>query len=150
MEISTDLIKKLRKQTKAGLMDVSKALQESNGDLEKAKKWLIKQGLSKAAKKADRKTSDGLVESYIHNGGKVGSMVKLACETDFVAKTEDFQKLAREIAMQIASMNPKDVKELLAQAYIRDSKKTIEDLVKEAIAKLGENIQIIEFKRMEI
>ncbi|NMC35799.1 translation elongation factor Ts [Candidatus Beckwithbacteria bacterium] len=150
MSISVDQIKKLRAQTKAGVMEVRQALTESNGDIAKAKDWLRKKGLDKAAKKADRETGDGLVTAYIHAGGQIGALVKLGCETDFVAKTSEFQTLASEIAMQIASMEPKDVKQLLAQSYIRDSKKTIDDLIKEAIAKLGENIQIIEFKRLAI
>jgi elongation factor Ts len=110
----------------------------------------LKKGLSKAAKKSDRETGDGLVSTYIHAGGKIGAMVELACETDFVAKTEDFEQLAREIAMQIASMKPEKVEDLLAQSYIRDPKKTIEELVKETIAKVGENIKIKRFCRMEI
>lgn len=150
MNISIDQIKKLRADTKAGVMEVKKALEEAKGDMEKAKKWLIEQGLSKAAKKADRETGDGLIISYIHNGGKVGAIVKLGCETDFVANTEEFQTLGKEIAMQIASMNPESIDDLLVQAYIRDPKQSINDLIKSAIAKIGENIVVLEMKRMEI
>lgn len=148
--ISTDLIKKLRKETRAGLMDVRKALEETKGDYDKAKTWLKEQGILKAAKKGDRETGDGIIFSYIHNGGKVGAMVQLSCETDFVAKTDDFAALAKEVAMQIASMDPKDVEDLLKQAYIRNPKQTVEDLIKETITKVGENIQIAKFSRMEI
>jgi len=150
MNISIDQIKKLRADTKAGVMEVKKALEEAKGDMDKAKKWLIEQGLSKAAKKADRETGDGLIISYIHNGGKVGAIVKLGCETDFVANTEEFQTLGKEIAMQIASMNPESIDDLLVQAYIRDPKQSINDLIKSAIAKIGENIVVLEMKRMEI
>jgi len=147
--ISMDQIKKLRLETKAGVMEVKKALEESKGDMEKAKKWLIEQGLAKAAKKADRETGEGLVYAYVH-GGKIGAMVKVGCETDFVAKTEEFVSLCKEIAMQVASMNPQTIDELLNQAYIRDPKQTIGDLVKAAIAKIGENIVVLEMKRMVI
>ncbi len=149
MTISIDQVKKLRAETKAGVMEVRKALEQSKGDMKKAKKWLIEQGLSKAAKKADRETGDGLIAAYIHNG-QIGALVKVGCETDFVAKTEEFQTLCKEIAMQVASMNPESIEELLAQAYIRDSKQTINDLIKSAIAKIGENIVVLEIKRMEI
>jgi len=148
--MNVDQIKKLRSETKAGVMEVKKALEESKGDMEKAKIWLIEQGLSKAAKKADRETGEGLIVAYIHNTGKVGAMIKLGCETDFVAKTEDFQTLGREIGMQAASMNPQTIEDLLKQDYIRDGSKTIDTLIKEAIAKIGENIVVLEMKRMEI
>jgi len=148
--MNVDQIKKLRSETKAGVMEVKKALEESKGDMEKAKKWLIEQGLSKAAKKADRETGEGLIVAYIHNTGKVGAIVKLGCETDFVAKTEDFQTLGREVGMQVASMNPQTIEDLLKQDYIRDGSKTIDALIKEAIAKIGENIVVLEMKRMEI
>ncbi|MGI5827950.1 MAG: translation elongation factor Ts [Patescibacteria group bacterium] len=150
MKVTIDQIKKLRIETRAGVMEVRQALTESNSDMEKAKEWLRQKGLDKAAKKSDRETGDGLVEAYVHTGGKVGALVKLTCETDFVARTEEFQKLAREIAMQVASMNPENVEELFKQTYIRDAKRTIEDLVKEAIAKLGENIKVDSFTRLAI
>lgn len=149
MKIDLKMIKQLREETKAGIVEVKKALTESDGDMKKAKEWLVKRGLDKAAKKADRETGDGWIGNYVH-GGKVAALVKLSCETDFVAKTDEFQALAREIAMQVASMNPENIEELLKMSYIRDSKKTIEDLVKEGIAKMGENIQVTEFSRMAI
>lgn len=148
--ISADLIKQLREKTAAGVMDSKKALEEANGDLVRAEEILRKQGLEKAEKKAGRETGEGLVEAYIHQTGKVGSMVEVLCETDFVARTEDFKALAHEIAMQVASMEPKNVDGLLKQEYIRDPKRTISDLVKETIAKLGENIVVKRFERFEL
>jgi elongation factor Ts len=118
--------------------------------MKKAEEILRKKGFEKAAKKSDRETGQGLVESYVHQTGKVGVLVSVLCETDFVARTDEFKHLAHEVAMQIAAMNPKDVDALLKQEYIRDGSKTINDLVTEAIAKLGENIKISEFKRSEI
>lgn len=143
-------IKKLRSETGVGVMDARKALQESGGNLAKAREWLSKHAVAKAAKKADRETSDGSIFSYIHQTGKVASLVKLGCETDFVARTEDFQWLGKEIAMQVASMDPKTSEELLAQEWIRDTKKTIKQLIEEHVAKLGENIKIVEIMRMTL
>lgn len=148
--ISTDLIKELREKTAAGVMDCRKALEESKGDIEKAAEILRKKGLEKAEKKADRVTGQGLVESYIHATGKIGALVEVQCETDFVARTEDFKILTHELAMQVASMNPRDVSDLLKQEYIRDGSKTISDLIKETIAKLGENIVVKKFARIEL
>ena len=108
-EITTQMIKELREKTGAGIVDCKKALQEANGDMEKAVEILRKKGAAKAAKKADRATAEGIVISYIHAGGKVGALVELNCETDFVARTEDFKTLAREIAMQVAAMSPEYV-----------------------------------------
>lgn len=150
MAVDVKLIKQLREETGAGIADCRVALEESNGDYKKAIDWLKKHGIEKASKKQDRQTSEGLVESYIHQNGKVGSLVTILCETDFVARTEDFKNLAHEVAMQVAAMNPKDVDTLLKQEYIRDGSITISDLVKQVIAKLGENIVIKEIKRFEI
>lgn len=130
-------------------MDCKKALEESSNDLEKAKEQLFKLGLEKAAKKADREIKAGLVEAYVHATGQVATLVALGCETDFVARTDDFKSLAREVAMQIAAMKPKDVEELLSQAYIRDASKTVKDLVVALSAKVGENIIIKDFKILE-
>ena len=107
-------------------------------------------GAEIASKKKDRATGQGLVETYIHSGGKVGAMVEVNCETDFVGKTDEFKNLTHEVAMQIAAMDPKDVEELLKQEYIRDSSKTIDDLIKEVIAKVGENIVVKRFIRFEL
>jgi len=158
-------VKELRDKTGAGIMDSKRALEESEGDIAQAESILNAKGLASAAKKADRSTSEGLVVSYIHTGGRVGSMVELNCETDFVARTDDFVTLGRNIAMQVAAMNPiyldrasvpedvEDVKDeelLIEQEYIRDSSMKITDLVKESIGKLGENIRIRRFSRFEL
>lgn len=148
--LAIDQIKKLREETGAAVLDCRRALEENQGDLKKAVAWLRKRGIEKAEKKADRETSQGLVEAYIHATGKVGAMVELLCETDFVARNEEFKNLARELAMQVAAMNPKNVAELLKQEYIRDNAKTVGDLIKEAITKLGENIVVGRFERLEV
>ena len=150
MNISAQQIKDLREKTQAGFADCKNALEEAEGDMKKAEEILRKKGFEKAAKKSDRETGQGLVESYVHQTGKVGVLVSILCETDFVARTDEFKSLAHEVAMQIASMNPKDIASLLKQEYIRDGSKTINDLVTETIAKLGENIQIGDFKRSAI
>jgi len=148
--VDLKLLKKLREETAASVADCRRALEESKGDYEKALSWLKKRSAEIAAKKQGRQTGEGLVEAYIHQGGKVGALVELLCETDFVAKTDEFKHLAKEVAMQIAAMDPKDVEELLKQEYIRDSSQTIEHLIKSAIGKLGENITIKRFTRFEI
>jgi len=150
MKATAQDIKKLREMTSAGFADCKSALEESNGDLKKAEELLKKKGIAKAAKKGDRATGSGLVETYVHLNGKIGVVLSVLCETDFVARTDEFKHLAHEIAMQIAAMNPENNEELLKQEYIRDGNKTIKDLVKENIAKLGENIQIGEFSRISI
>lgn len=144
------LIKQLREETQASISDIKMALDESNQDPKKAMEWLKKRGLEKAEKKEGRETNQGLVEAYIHQNGKVGVLVEILCETDFVARTEEFKKLAHEVAMQIAAMDPKDVNALLKQEYIRDGSQTIEQLVKGVIGKLGENIKVKSFSRIEI
>ena len=149
MAVDVSLIKKLREKTGAGVADCREALEESKNDLKKAEEILTKKGFEKAAKKSDRETKAGLVESYVHQG-RVGAMVELLCETDFVARTDEFKALAQEVAMQVASMNPKDSATLLKQEYIRDPQKTIADLVKEVIAKLGENITVGRISRFEL
>lgn len=142
-------IKKLREQTGAGIADCKEALNESKGDMEKAKQALKKKGLDKASKKSDKEVRAGVVEVYSHSG-KVGVLVELLCETDFVGRTDDFKNLSHELALQIASMNPSSVEELLAQEYIRDNTMTIDQLVKGISAKLGENIQIGRFERIAL
>ena len=165
MPVTAAQVKELRDKTGAGIMDSKRALEESAGDIAKAESILNAKGLASAAKKSDRSTSEGLVVSYIHTGGRVGSMVELNCETDFVARTDEFGILGRNIAMQVAAMNPiyldrasipedvEDVKDeelLNEQEYIRDSSMKITDLVKESIGKLGENIRIRRFSRFEL
>lgn len=149
-KIDAKTIKKLREETGAGILDTKEALEDANNNYEEAKEALLKKGLAKADKKADREAADGLVHSYIHAGGKVGSLVLIACETDFVAKTDDFKKLCHEVALQVATEEYSDVDELLGSEYIKDTSKTIEDLVKGTIAKLGENIQIKNFVRLSV
>ena|SRR3989344_3326765 len=144
------LLKKLREETAASIADCRRALDESNNDYKKALEWIKKHGVEKAAKKEGRETGQGIVTSYIHAGGRVGVLLELACETDFVAKTADFQNLAKEVSMQVAAMNPKDVDALLKQEYIRDPKLTISDVVKGVIATLGENIKVKKFQRFEV
>lgn len=149
MNISLDLLKKLREETSAGVSDCRAALEDAGGDFEKAKKLLEARGIEKAAKKEGKETSQGRVEAYVHNG-KVGVLVEIRCETDFVARTDDFKFLAHELALQIAAMSPKDVVALLASAYIRNASLTVGELIKTTIAKVGENITVARFSRMEL
>jgi elongation factor Ts len=149
MAITTEEIKSLRDETGVSIMQCKKALEEANGDMSKAKDVLKQKGLDKAASKSDREVNAGIVETYSH-GGRIGVLVEILCETDFVAKTEDFKALAHDVAMQIASMNPESKEDLLKQEYIKDGSQTIEDLVKAAVAKLGENIQIGNYSRIEL
>lgn len=144
------LLKKLRTETSASIADCRMALEETENDYKKALEWLKKRGLEKAEKKSDRATEQGLIESYIHAGGKVGVLVEMLCETDFVARTDDFKGLAKEIAMQIAAMNPESVEALMKQEYIRDGSQSIDLLVKAVIGKLGENITVKRFQRFAI
>ena len=194
MGVSVDDIKKLRELTGVGLTDAKKALVETDGDFDKALEAMRKKGLTKAEKKGDREAREGLIEGYVHSG-RIGVVVEVNCETDFVARLDDFKKLAHEIAMQIAAMSPKYVSEadipaeemervkaelmasealaskpeemrekivegqlkkhfveqvLMSQAYILDDSKTVEQHIKEAIAKLGENIVVRQFRRIEL
>lgn len=145
-----ELLKKLRNELGVSLADCRKALEETENNYERAKEWLKAHGLEKAAKKSDRETTQGLINSYIHQNGRVGVLVEILCETDFVARTQDFKNLTHELGMQIAAMKPKTVADLLKQEYIRDSSMTIEKLVKSVIAKLGENITVKKFQRFEV
>jgi len=192
-EISAKLVKELREKTGAGMMDCKKALKESGGDLEKATEWLRQKGISSAAKKEGRVAAEGLVHSYIHTGGRVGVLVEINCETDFVARRDEFKGLAQDVAMQIAacpnveyvkvddipktwierekqiemgredlSSKPENIREkivqgridkrlkelsLVDQPFIKDQNITVDELVKKAVAQLGENIQIRRFTR---
>src|ERR1035437_1887568 len=150
MTVDVKLIKQLRDETQASIADCRVVLEEAKGDYEKAVELLKKKGIERAEKKSTRETGQGLVEAYIHQNGKVGVLVKVLCETDFVARTDDFKHLLHEIAMQIAAMNPKNVEALLKQEYIRDGSITIENLIKQTIGKLGENIKVESFTRYEI
>ena len=195
MAVSMDSIKKLRAMTGAGMMDVKKTLEETGGDLEKAAELLRERGIAKAAKKADREVKEGFVGSYLHHNGKIGVIVELNCETDFVARNDAFRELARNLAIHIAMANPQAVSRdqvdeaiveaervslrkealeegkpehivdkmvegrlskffseicLLEQPYVKDDKKTVEELLKESIATIGENIQVGAFHRIAI
>jgi elongation factor Ts len=158
------MVKDLRDATGAGVMDAKRALEEAAGDMKQAAAILREKGVAAAARRAERETNNGVVDAYIH-GGRIGALVELNCETDFVANTDDFRQLARNIAMQIAAMNPaviapenrtpdlegKDEEVcLLNQAFIRDASRTIGDLVKDTIAKTGENIRVARFARFEL
>ncbi|MBQ7529515.1 translation elongation factor Ts [bacterium] len=194
-KISAAQIKELRELTSAGMMDCREALQECEGDIVKAQDWLRRKGMAKADKKASRSTSEGRIGCYMHHNGKVGVFVELHCETDFVAKTEDFNHLLTELCLQVASMSPKYVSReeipqevidkeiagyrqaaiesgkpeamaekiaqgqvnkyfkemcLLDQAYVKDEGVTVAELIKQVIGKLGENITVARFVRMEV
>src|SRR5215472_12628659 len=159
MPTTTELIKELREITGAGLMECKKALDDAVGDLTRAQQLIKERGLAMAEKKAGREASQGVIDSYVH-AGRIGSLIELNCETDFVARTDDFKTLAREIAMQVAATNPSRVSgqesssdgdvPLLDQPYIRDPSKTVQDLVNETIAKVRENIVIRRFSRFEL
>jgi len=145
-----DQIKKLREETSAGVIETKKALEDAGGDFAKAKELLQERGVAKAAKKSDRQSSEGLVATYVHATGKIASLVELFCETDFVARTEDFKKLSQELALQVAATDPKDSGELLSQDYVREPSKTVQDLINEVIAKVGENVRVGRFVRFQI
>src|SRR5215207_2096901 len=162
--VDTSKIKQLREETGAPVMDCKRALEESSGNMDGARQWLRSRGAAIAEKKAGRVASQGLVDSYIHGGGRIGVIVEVNCETDFVARSDDFKKLAHDIAMQIAATNPKyigteegipgdllpDELPLLKQPFIRDAGQNIQGLIHEAIGKLGENIVVRRFSRYEL
>ena len=150
MANSKDHVKRLREETGAGVMDCKRALDEAKGDFDKAKTLIKERGLAKAKEKADREAKEGVVEAYVHAGGRIGAMVELSSETDFVARNPEFKGLAQEIAMQVAAMDPSDVDQLLGQAYIRDASKTIGELVTSIAATTGENVRVKRFKRFEL
>ena len=129
---------------------IHKALEEAGGGIERALELLKARGALVAAKKSDRQTGDGMISCYIHANGKVGTLVKLLCETDFVARTEQFKELGHELAMHVAAMSPATIEELLVQQYVRDPSITIDELIKTGIPTLGENIRVSEFCRFEI
>jgi len=145
-----DKIKNLRDSTGLSLGEIKKALNEAGGDEVKAKEILHKLGVKMAEKKSARQVKEGVIDSYIHNTHKVGSLIELFCETDFVARNVEFQNLAHELAMHIAAMRPGSSDELLSQPFIKDQDVTVKDLVNQYIAKLGENIQIGRFEVFDI
>ncbi len=195
MAVTMEMIKELRERTGAGVLDCKKALGETNGDIDKAAEYLREKGIAAAAKKSSRIAAEGLVHSYIHMGGRIGVLLEVNCETDFVAKTDEFKELVNNIALHIAAMNPEYVSReevapgaiekekeiltaqalnegkpanivekmvtgrlekfyaervLLEQAYVKDDSMTIQELVTEKIAKIGENIKIRRFVRYEL
>jgi len=164
-EVTTAMVKELRDATGAGVMEAKRALEEAGGDMKRAAEILRERGIAAAAKRAGRETRQGVIEAYIHAGGRIGVLVELNCETDFVANTPEFRQLAKDIAMQIAAMNPLVIAPedrtpemegpdeevvLLKQPFIRDASKTIDDLVKDVIARTGENVRVSRFVRFEL
>lgn len=176
MAVTAGQVKELRELSGAGIMECKRALEQVDGNVEKAVALLKQQGLAKADKKTGRAASQGLIEPYIHGGGRIGALVEVNCETDFVARTPDFRELAHDLAMQVAATSPQyvsleDVPEdawaglekefgsreqaiagaiLLEQPFIKDAKLTIRNLIRERIAKLGENIVVSRFSRFEV
>lgn len=150
MSVTVEQIKSLRAKTGLGIHDVKQALEASGGDETKAISWLKEKGLSTVAKKADRATSQGLVDTYVHGGGRIGAMVEVNCETDFVARNNDFKIFVHDLTLQVASMNPENVDELLKQEFFKDTSKTIQDYLNETITKIGENIKISRLSRFEL
>ena len=165
MAVTAENVKTLREQTGAGMLDSKNALEKAKGDIEKAKAILNEAGFAAATKRADRETAEGLVQSYIHHNNRVGALVEVNCESDFVARTDDFKELVAAIALQVGGAQPKYVSiedlpkdsdddpkavVLLEQPYLRDESKTVGDLVREAIGKTGENIRIKRFARFEL
>ena len=165
MEISIEMIKELRGQCGAGIMECRNALLEVDGNIEKALQILKEKGLLKAEKKAERATTQGLIEAYIHTGGRIGALVEVNCETDFVTRTDEFKDLAHDLAMQVAALSPQFITKeeipegtdvepqaacLLLQPYIRDPGKIVRDVIVETIAKVGENIKVSRFARFEL
>lgn len=146
---SAEDVQKLRKATGAGIMDCKKALEEAGGDFDKAQEVIKEKGFAKAEKKSERELGSGVVESYIHND-RVGVLLLLACETDFVAKSDEFKTLAHKISMHIAAMDPESVEDLLKQDFVQDESSTVEGLITAAVAKIGENIKVEKFTRYEI
>lgn len=144
-----DTIQKLREVTGAGVMECKRAFTDAKGDFDEAKRIIHERGLAKVEKRSGRETGAGLIESYVHNE-RIGVLVDLRAETDFVVRSEPFRTLAHEIAMQIAAVSSANVDELLAQPYIRDESKTVGDLVKDVISRVGENVKVAAFSRMEI
>ena len=143
-------IKKLREETGAGMLDCKKALEEAKGDYKSAIEVVRKRGLAKAEKKADRETNEGYIASYVHANNKVAAMVEILCETDFVARNEEFQVMAKDVAMHVVAMNPENLEALMADQFIKDPSKTIEELVKGVSGKIGEKFVVNRFQRFEV
>ncbi len=165
MAITTEQIRALRDLTGAGIMDCKRALEEAQGDMEKASKAIMEMGIAKVEKKSDREASEGVVESYIHSGSRIGSLVELNCETDFVSRLPEFKKLAHDLTMQVAAMAPKYVDKseipdgddsdpeevcLMQQSFIKDDSKVMQELVTELAARVGENVRVRRFARFAL
>lgn len=165
MAVDVRLVRTLRDQTSAGIMDCKQALEDSGGDLEKATQALREKGLASATKRMGKDTNEGVIETYLHTGGRVGAMVELGCETDFVARTEEFQKLAHDIAMQVAAMGPVYIEAdeiedgdsrppaqiaLMLQPFIKNSSSSVGEMVRELAGKVGENIRVVRFARLAV
>lgn len=148
-KISIEEIKRLRSLTGVGITDAKQALTDAGGDFDKALEEMRKKGLTKAEKRGEREARAGLIGSYVHDG-RIGVLVEVNCETDFVAKTDEFKELVKDLCLHIAASEPQDIKELLEQEYVKDPSKTVGDLVKEANAKLGENIVVRRFERLAL
>lgn len=143
-------IKKLREETGAGMMDCKKALDEANGNYEEAKEVVRQRGLALAEKKSDRETKEGYIACYVHATNKVAAMVEILCETDFVARNDEFQAMAKDVAMHVVAMNPSSVTELLAEQFVKDPGLTVEELVKGVSGKIGEKFVVNKFIRYEV
>ncbi len=150
MEITSEQVKELRERTGVSVMECKKALVEAGGDLDKAILILKERSLASVVKKAGRELAAGTIAAYVHNTGAVGALVALHCETDFVSKNEEFKTLARDVAMHISAMDPKDTGELMQQQFIKDPSKTIADLISGAVQKFGERIELGNFSRSSI
>jgi len=148
-EVTVEAVQKLRELTSAGVMDCRKALIEAEGDFDAAVKIIHEKGLAKVEKRAGRETGAGLIQSYVHNE-RIGVLVDLRAETDFVVRSEPFRALAKDIVMHIAAAAPANVEELLAQPYVKDESKTVKDIIGEVIAKVGENVSVRQFYRIEV
>lgn len=142
-------LQRLRETTGAGIMECKKALDESKGDFDGAMAIIHERGLAKMEKRADRDAGAGLIVSYVHNS-RIGVLLDIRAETDFVVRSEPFQKLAHDLAMHISAMDPQDVAELIAQPYVRDESKTVSDIIADVIGKVGENIKVHAFSRLHV
>lgn len=144
-----NVLRQLREETGFGIMDIKRALEESNGDVDKARQLLQQKSAMVVAKKAQRTTKQGLIETYTHLG-RIGAMVEVNCETDFVARNDEFKNFVHDLSLHIASMNPTSVEELLAQPFFKDELLTIRQVLDQMVGKIGENIQIRRFARFEL
>jgi len=165
MAVTVQAIRELRELTGVGMLDCKNALEEAQGDLEKAKQILRRRGIAVAEKRAGRETIQGLVDAYLHTDGRLGALVELNCETDFMARTEEFKVLAHDLAMQVAATDPRYISPeelpadsdgdprdlcLLAQPFIKDANRSVQDLINDVIAKTGENIRVRRFQRFQL